>query len=1051
MSGLDHKKLYSPPELGLNSRYSAVVINDKEASVLLNNEVNNDGTLAKYPGYVKDGSPFPNESTAFIRSMWDFKRGSSTDLLLISAADSGNANTTYKVDIKSTIGDGTYQYFGHTIGTAAFTNGNTAVVGTNTHWLVELKAGDKIKVTSQTNAQYTEIASVTNDTNLVLVGGGYLGATSGGAVAYTARKIWNKGNVIRMATFNNVVIMTDGNGIPQQYDTVSVNSLINTYSGTTLTAQANAAPKGSYVISHKQRVFMASTPTDPSGLYWSHVNDQTFWDPASYEPIFPQDGGNIIAIISYADSIVIFKNNGLIYRVFGNFDDSAIGTIAYISKMDYSEHIGIIADRSVFIHNDLLYFMAETGVYTIDQRGVIQKISYFIEPFIKSLNFSLTGNANKSFPFTNKSQWDAGTHSGSYANTDGILRTFFDDFRQTDASQNYNLCAVALGTNNVLHVAYVPNTDATKITYARYQPDGTLLKEDTGLSTNTVGSVSIDVSGVDQTVGIAYTTTERQTRFVERTPDVGAVLGTWGATAIVGGSADGPVMCSFKYSSGGVPNVGICGEAGGFGFLGYNTRTVGVWGSFVQIQSFTGDSFSSARVSLCLDGSSNIYIAFMWGGGANVWTTKSTNGGATWNTIEDWRGVSPSANLESSLTSFLDHSNNFFTAYSNSVGVIKRNHTATSQVTFDSTANSLNRGFLNIITGSTDKFYSLNITGTPTAQVEKYTFETSSSLVNPTANVISKTAGNRPGDRPLVHNGQVIASVGFGTNANEIVIRRLALFGNWTGPESSDATLSAWSTYDVSGEADNGNTVTHQVALASSSPPTSFVNIIPGAVISSSPALNFVIPKVLFTIIAWSGVQITSIILNYIGAAIDGKQIFGISYYNEAFFACSEMGQTANNKVLVQDIKDAYLLVTYAVSVMEKFKTKLYGGSSTNGDLYILKTGWNFGGSIYSSDFQSKEDFLDSIELEKSVHKIYVLYRVQSVGSFTFSYRVDSFVTNGGSTWTDATVDQTDLGIYEVNVLQKVRSIQFRVQNSGLDNQLNILGFVTVFGNLNIR
>src|SRR5258708_6053220 len=126
MSALERKKEYFPPELGLNTRFNSIVIGEKEASTLLNYQINNDGLLEKYPGYTLDGSPFPNTADSFIRTLHNFRRGANVNQLLIAAQDDGNANTTFGVDIKYTIGDGNYAYITFGIGTATFTNANTA-------------------------------------------------------------------------------------------------------------------------------------------------------------------------------------------------------------------------------------------------------------------------------------------------------------------------------------------------------------------------------------------------------------------------------------------------------------------------------------------------------------------------------------------------------------------------------------------------------------------------------------------------------------------------------------------------------------------------------------------------------------------------------------------------------------------------------------------------------------------------------------------------------------------------------------------------------------
>src|SRR5271166_3244821 len=120
MSALERKKEYFPPSLGLNSRFNPIIINEKEASSFFNYQVNNDGTLEKYPGYILDGSPFPNATDSFIRTLYNFRRGASVNQLLIAAQDDGNTNATYGVDVKSTIGDGTYQYITYGIATATF-------------------------------------------------------------------------------------------------------------------------------------------------------------------------------------------------------------------------------------------------------------------------------------------------------------------------------------------------------------------------------------------------------------------------------------------------------------------------------------------------------------------------------------------------------------------------------------------------------------------------------------------------------------------------------------------------------------------------------------------------------------------------------------------------------------------------------------------------------------------------------------------------------------------------------------------------------------------
>jgi hypothetical protein len=65
-------------------------------------------------------------------------------------------------------------------GTISVTNAVTAVVGVGTAFTTEVQAGDWVKVDAHGADMWTEVASVTDATNIVL-STGYLGATTAGA------------------------------------------------------------------------------------------------------------------------------------------------------------------------------------------------------------------------------------------------------------------------------------------------------------------------------------------------------------------------------------------------------------------------------------------------------------------------------------------------------------------------------------------------------------------------------------------------------------------------------------------------------------------------------------------------------------------------------------------------------------------------------------------------------------------------------------------------------------------------------------------------------
>lgn len=1042
MAAIKENKVYQDFTDGLNDRVSPIILKESEATVLNNAVVNDRGILEKIKGYMKDHSPFPASSDSFIRFLLNLKIGSSVDVLLMAAQDNGNTNALYKVDFKKTSGDGTSTYIGHTTGTASFVSGNVNVSGAGTTWLTQLKAGDKIKATAHADSAYTEISSVTNDTNLVLVSG-YAGATAA-AAPYIARIIWSKNNVPRGIVFNNKAVITNGSETPFTYNNTSVVLITDP-----------DAPKARYVEVHKQRVFMANTPSNPSRIFWSAVNDEQSWDPAAQEDIFPQDNGTIVSINSFADSLIVFKNSGstnAIYQVVGNFDQTAVGSPTYIRKVETTQNIGIISERSPVIHNGNLYFISETGLYVMDQRLIVQKVTFNIDNFIKSLNFSLGPQQSKTYTFDTTAQWNTGTFAGTRGTSDK-LAAIFDLLTITDARVYRGCSAVCIDSSRNVHIAYVSSSDNTKLRYKKWLVSDLSVSVDETVTTaaSAIDCLSMDLRA-DGTPGIFYKTGTISGiyAFTER------LSGTWITPQQVvtwNDNFNGPdnAAISFRYRTDNEPRAmwgfnTSAGTSGGPGWTYYG-RAGGV--TWSQKSSFSpgpietkwscslymvDDDHPRAALIGIKDNAIGQSIEFLTpGAGSDVLST-----------IGEELAITTSAST-AGCSIQKNSGGEFVSVYTDSGMLKKRNHTTTTTTTLDANPTSFFGGYV---------YYSANdyaslIVESSGSTLERYLYETSGILQNDTTlGVATKIT---PGDRGMHNINETFVSALFGASANNLVIRRLAFRSIWLSPENSDATLSAWGTYDVAGEIDNGATVTQEIALNTVSPPTVFNSITPGALISSDPTKVFIKNRITFVLGTFAAPEIGSIVDNYIGAGVDAKQIVGISFFNELYYAGTVTGGTANNKVLIDDKFGSFLNTDYPISAFERFKSKLYAGLSTKGDLLILLQGYNFDHVAYNLDAQLKEDFLDSVEVDKDIYKIYVLFETKASGSFVFSYRLDNFKTNGGVAWTDTTIDQTANGIAEIPVGQAARSIQFRVQNNNLDNQLGLFSFVIVYGKLNIR
>ena len=98
-----------------------------------------------------------------------------------------------------------------------------------------------------------------------------------------------------------------------------------------------------------------------------------------------------------------------------------------------------------------------------------------------------------------------------------------------------------------------------------------------------------------------------------------------------------------------------------------------------------------------------------------------------------------------------------------------------------------------------------------------------------------------------------------------------------------------------------------------------------------------------------------------------------------------------------------------------------------------------------------KEDLLGSLELDKEIYKIYVLYQNQTAGTFNFDYRLDNFLSPAGASWTSTTVDQTQNGLAEIAVGNTCKSVQCRVTNAESGNNIGIIGFIILYGYLGLR
>lgn len=362
------------PFKGLSTKKHATKIADNKSPSVTNMYVSAKDALTPLPGYVLDGTPF----STFTMTLVPFNLSNGTKYLILSDG----------TDWKYTTGNGTYSYLGYTTGTV--TRSGTALTGTSTDWDGNIEAGDQFKYDA--DSTWLNIASVNSDTSITLSSGS--GATSG---AYMIRKVMAGGNIPVGVVLNDVAVLSDGDRIADSWN------------GTSLLDIANMTPV-KHLVLHKRHVFGAINST----IYWSDINAPTTWTVTNTETIFNKDGGEIIALKSYASSLVVLKNNGKIYQFVGEAPFDATNATYSILAIDTPEGMGNIAPRTVVVHRGLLWFLASTGWYTFD--GVtVAKVSEDIQTTTDSIHVPSSLGSSSSFSFVDDTdaEFDAGTHSST--------------------------------------------------------------------------------------------------------------------------------------------------------------------------------------------------------------------------------------------------------------------------------------------------------------------------------------------------------------------------------------------------------------------------------------------------------------------------------------------------------------------------------------------------------------------------------------------------------------------------------------------------------------
>lgn len=141
---------------------------------------------------------------------------------------------------------------------------------------------------------------------------------------------------------------------PKRYDGTTVNTWDTTIPFTTI----------SMATSHKNRIWCAGDPSNPSVLYFSPLADEDGvagnWNQSGgFIQIDPGDGDRIVGVASHKDSLFVFKGpyKGSIHRITGS---SPTGGDPF-ARTTFVEGLAAVAHNAIFHYRDDLGFLCCDG------------------------------------------------------------------------------------------------------------------------------------------------------------------------------------------------------------------------------------------------------------------------------------------------------------------------------------------------------------------------------------------------------------------------------------------------------------------------------------------------------------------------------------------------------------------------------------------------------------------------------------------------------------------------------------------------------------------
>lgn len=126
-----------------------------------------------------------------------------------------------------------------------------------------------------------------------------------------------------------------------------------------------SAPNAHYITVVRDFVVCARDNSNPSKVFWSDINDETDWTPATTSQSDTQvipDGGNILGITGGEFGLILLEKS--IHRM------SYIGSPFYFQFDNISRGIGCFAEGSIAQYGQVTFFLSDDGFYMCNGQQV---------------------------------------------------------------------------------------------------------------------------------------------------------------------------------------------------------------------------------------------------------------------------------------------------------------------------------------------------------------------------------------------------------------------------------------------------------------------------------------------------------------------------------------------------------------------------------------------------------------------------------------------------------------------------------------------------------